>query len=152
MRRELVVFMVLLTIFLAIGCAGKEERAPNETRTPEEEPVIGTTPAAPVSEETPRLPEGINDTVNTTKKAEVSIENNAFIPATVNISTGDTVRWTNLDPTTHTVTGVGTSFGSEALNQGDSYEFLFTNAGTYDYYCSIHPSMKGTVIVKEKEK
>ncbi|MGB4306314.1 MAG: plastocyanin/azurin family copper-binding protein [Methanosarcina flavescens] len=36
------------------------------------------------------------------------------------------------------------------MNQGDSYEFLFTEAGNYDYYCSIHPEMRGTVVVQEE--
>jgi len=156
MRKELVVFMILLSIFLAIGCAENgdegavDEGEEEQTATPEEEPVIDTTPAAPESEETSELPGEINDTVNTTETAEVSIEDNTFVPSTVTISTGQTVRWTNLDSVSHTVTGTETSFGSQSLNQGDSYEFLFTDAGTYEYYCSIHPEMRGTVIVEEE--
>lgn len=162
MRRELIIFIVLLSIFLAIGCTedgtepaedGVEETpeageggASEERVTPAEEPVAtAEEPVAPNPEETPELPIGDGETI------EVVIEDNAFNPATVNISTGDTVRWTNLDSTTHTVTGTGTSFVSENLNQGDSYEFLFTDPGTYEYYCSIHPSMKGTVVVTEEE-
>ncbi|MGB9939504.1 cupredoxin domain-containing protein [Methanosarcina sp.] len=169
MRRELAVFIVLLSIFLAIGCADTgdegeadegvtpaeevDEEAPEagegganvERITPAEEPVVpAEEPAAPVEEETPELPIGSGENI------EVAIEDNAFNPATVNISTGDTVRWTNLDTASHTVTGTGASFGSEVLNEGDSYEFLFTDAGTYDYYCSIHPEMRGTVVVEEE--
>jgi len=167
MRKELAVFIILLSVFLATGCAdtgdeggADEEVTPaegdegtpeageggaNEERiTPAEEPVVPAgTPAAPTPEETPELPVGSGENI------EVAIENNAFNPATVNISTGDTVRWTNLDSASHTVAGTGTNFGSEVLNQGDSYEFLFTDAGTYEYYCSIHPDMRGTVIVEE---
>lgn len=169
MRKELAVFIILLSIFLAIGCADTDDGGAEEGVTPAEEggegaPEAGeggaseeqiTTaetpavpaeePAAPVEEETPEIPIGDGETV------EVAIEDNAFNPATVNISTGDTVRWTNLDTASHTVEGTGTNFGSEVLNQGDSYEFLFTDAGTYDYYCSIHPEMKGTVVVEEEE-
>lgn len=162
MRRELVILLVLFSIFLAIGCAedgtepaedGVEEApeageggASEERVTPAEEPVApAEEPVAPNPEETPELPIGDGETI------EVVIEDNTFNPATVNISTGDTVRWTNLDSTTHTVTGTGASFVSENLNQGDSYEFLFTDPGTYEYYCEIHPSMKGTVIVTEEE-
>lgn len=155
MRRELVILLVLCSVFLAIGCAeqGGEETpeagesgASEERVTPAEEPVTpAEEPVAPNPEKTPELPIGDGKTV------EVAIENNAYNPATVNISTGDTVRWTNLDSTTHTVTGTGTNFGSENLNQGDSYEFLFTDPGTYEYYCRIHPSMNGTVIVEEEK-
>lgn len=170
MRRELVILLVLCSIFLAIGCAdttdeggadedvtpaeeGGEEApeagesgASEERVTPAEEPVVTVEePVAPNPEETPEIPVGDGENV------EVTIEDNAFNPATVTISAGDTVRWTNLDSTTHTVTGTGTNFGSENLNQGDSYEFLFTDPGTYEYYCEIHPSMTGTVIVEEGE-
>ena len=155
MRRELVILLVLCSIFLATGCAeqGGEnatqagEGGANEQRvTPAEEPVVPAEESVtPNPEETPEIPIGDGQNV------EVTIKDNAFNPATVNISTGDTVRWTNLDSITHRVTGTGTNFGSENLNQGDSYEFLFTEPGTYDYYCSIHPSIKGTVVVTKKE-
>lgn len=162
MRRELVILLVVCSVFLAIGCAENgtepaeeggeeapeagEDGASEERVTPAEEPAVpAEEPEAPVSEETPELPIGDGENI------EVTIEDNAFSPETVTISTGDTVRWTNLDSTTHTVTGTGTNFGSENLNQGDSYEFLFTDAGTYEYYCSIHPSMQGTVVVMEEE-
>lgn len=126
MRRKLVILLVLCSIFLAIGCTSNKG---NNTQIP-------STPA-----ETPSIPvEG--------KIAEVSIKNFSFNPESVTISTGDTVRWTNMDSASHTVTG--TSFGSQTLAPGDSYEFLFTNAGTYEYHCSIHPSMKGTVTVEGK--
>jgi plastocyanin len=76
---------------------------------------------------------------------EVSIDNFAFDPASVTISTGDTVRWTNMDSADHTATG--STFDSGVLEEGDSYEFMFTETGTFEYYCSIHPEMEGTVTV-----
>lgn len=80
------------------------------------------------------------------KTVEVKIEDFAFNPDSVTISPGDTVRWTNLDLFTHTVTGP--DFSSGTLRDGDSYEFTFTREGTYRYYCSIHASMEGVVIVE----
>lgn len=138
MRRELAIFIVLLSVFLAIGCAGKEPTTPAEKPavTPVETPVI------PVSDVTPQP-------ADKGKIVEVAIENFSFNPASVEILTGDTVRWTNMDSATHTVRGP--TFESETLEKGDTYEFLFTDAGTYNYDCSIHPSMKGTVVVKEKK-
>jgi plastocyanin len=79
------------------------------------------------------------------KVVDVSIQNSAYNPASVQISTGDTVKWTNMDSTTHTVTG--STFESGNINKGQSYQFQFTEPGTYSYTCSIHPTMKGTVIV-----
>jgi plastocyanin len=76
---------------------------------------------------------------------EVSINDFAFDPESVTISTGDTVRWTNMDSANHTATG--STFDSGILEEGDSYEFTFTETGTFEYYCSIHPEMEGTVTV-----
>jgi plastocyanin len=80
------------------------------------------------------------------KTADVKIQNSAFNPNSITISSGDTVKWTNLDSGTHTVVGPGFSSGN--ISSGKSYEHKFTNAGTYNYSCSIDPSMKGVVIVK----
>ena len=76
---------------------------------------------------------------------EVSIDDFAFDPTSVTISTGDTVRWTNMDSADHTATG--SAFDSGILEEGDSYEFTFTETGTFEYNCSIHPEMQGTVTV-----
>jgi len=137
MRKELAIFIVLLSIFLAIGCAGNKPATPAETPTvtPVETPVV------PVSAVTPQP-------VGEGKIVEVAIENFSFNPASVEILTGDTVRWKNADSVTHTVRGP--TFESGELKKGDTYDFLFTDAGTYNYNCSIHPSMKGTVVVNEK--
>ena len=79
------------------------------------------------------------------KVVNVSIQNSAYNPASVQISTGDTVKWTNMDSTAHTVTG--SIFKSGNINKGQSYQFQFTKPGTYSYTCSIHPTMKGTISV-----
>lgn len=77
--------------------------------------------------------------------ADVSIQSFDFNPASVQISTGDTVRWTNRDSADHTVTG--STFNSGVIRTGQSYEFRFTEPGVYNYICSIHPTMRGTVTV-----
>lgn len=76
----------------------------------------------------------------------VSIEGMAFSPAAVEIKVGDMVAWTNKDAAPHTATGQ--SFDSGKLNQGESFAFRFEKSGTYSYVCSLHPSMKGAVVVK----
>ena len=64
------------------------------------------------------------------------------------IGVNNTVQWTNNDIAPHTVTAVDKSFDSGELNTGDTFTYTFTTPGTYQYGCSYHPWMKGTVIVK----
>jgi len=77
----------------------------------------------------------------------VSIENFAFSPATITVTAGSTVVWTNSDSIQHDITFDGGSIASSVLNHNDTFSHTFTTAGTYHYICSIHPFMHGTVIV-----
>jgi plastocyanin len=76
----------------------------------------------------------------------VSIEGFQFTPSVITVNKGDTVTWVNQDPVAHTVTGSG--FDSGNMAKGVSYKHTFNDAGTFDYRCSYHPSMRGQVIVK----
>ncbi len=78
----------------------------------------------------------------------VVMKNFAFSPATITVNTGTTVTWTNDDGATHTVVSDSGAFASEPLGPGSSFRFTFNTAGTYTYHCSIHTSMKGTVVVQ----
>jgi plastocyanin len=81
----------------------------------------------------------------------IAIKNFAFSPATLTIKTGTTVTWTNQDGAPHQIAsdpGAPVAFKSESLVTGASYQFTFTQAGIYSYHCTIHPSMKGTIIVQ----
>jgi plastocyanin len=71
----------------------------------------------------------------------------AFQPATFTVKVGATVTWYNADASTHTATSTTSVFDSGNLGSGAIYKYTFTKAGTYDYYCVIHPNMKGTVVV-----
>jgi plastocyanin len=64
------------------------------------------------------------------------------------VPAGGTVTWTNSDPLEHDVTAKGGAFNSEHLAQGKTYSRRFDSAGSFDYFCSIHPFMMGTVTVK----
>lgn len=82
--------------------------------------------------------------------ASVSIVNLAFVPATVNISVGDTVTWTNNEPSAipHTVTSdTAGQFDSGIFNPPQTFAHTFTTAGTFAYHCNVHPTMHGTVVV-----
>ncbi len=85
---------------------------------------------------------GQHDTV------EVRIVDFAFEPATITVSPGTTVVWTNVGPTAHTTTSRQRLWDSGILQKGASYRFTFDKPGAYDYWCVLHPSMLGTVIVK----
>lgn len=84
-----------------------------------------------------------------TNQAEehVTIKNFSFNPQTLTVPKGTKVTWTNEDSVTHTVTSQG-NFASNSLSPGDTFSFVFNDAGTFNYNCSIHPTMKGVIIVK----
>lgn len=92
---------------------------------------------------------GCNATTQPTAENTVNIQNFAFSPATLTVAVGTTVTWTNLDSVTHRLlSDSGGEIDSPSMNNGDTYTHTFSTAGTYAYHCSIHTSMKGTVIVQ----
>ena len=71
-----------------------------------------------------------------------------FSPANLTVKVGKTVTWVNQDTVTHTVTSDGSSlFDSGFMPTGAAFRFTFTTPGTYPYYCTVHPYMKGTIVV-----
>lgn len=82
--------------------------------------------------------------------AEVKIDNFSFGPASLNVSLGTTVTWTNRDDIPHTVVSTDDPkvFKSKVLDTDERFSFTFTKAGTYSYFCSVHPKMTGKVIVQ----
>jgi plastocyanin len=78
----------------------------------------------------------------------VSIANFTFAPADPTVTPGTTVIWTNHDDIPHTVTSTEGVFKSHALDTDDSFSFTFEKAGSYRYFCSLHPRMVGTVTVR----
>ena len=83
---------------------------------------------------------------------QISIKGFAFNPNQPSVTKGAAITWTNDDGTTHTVTsGVpGTPSGkfNQSLDAGKTFSFTFTETGTYEFFCNIHNSMRGTVTVK----
>jgi plastocyanin len=78
----------------------------------------------------------------------VTIDNFTFSPKELTVAVGTTVKWVNHDDIPHTVVEKNTTFRSKALDTDDSYSFTFASAGTFDYFCGLHPHMVGKVIVK----
>jgi len=79
--------------------------------------------------------------------ANVTIEDYSFKAPSITVPVGTTVVWKNLDDDPHTVTAVDDSFDSKGLAQGDTFSHQFLKPGKYQYYCKVHPMMKGTVVV-----
>ncbi|MGK2929511.1 MAG: cupredoxin domain-containing protein [Acidimicrobiales bacterium] len=83
--------------------------------------------------------------------ATVEIERSRFAPEEVTVDAGGSVEFVNLDPFDHTVTAAedsGIEFDSGAVGQDETFEQVFEEAGTYDYFCKIHPTMRATVTVE----
>jgi plastocyanin len=80
--------------------------------------------------------------------AEVKIDNFSFGPETLSVAVGTTVTWTNRDDIPHTVVSTDGVFKSKVRDTDEKFSYTFAKAGTYPYYCSVHPKMTGKVVVK----
>lgn len=84
----------------------------------------------------------------TSTSPELNISGFAFVPATFTVAGGTTVTWTNQDDARHDVTSETGIFDSGNLARSATYSYTFAERGTFGYYCTIHPSMRGKVIVE----
>jgi len=82
--------------------------------------------------------------------AIVVIDNFSFSPAQLSVAAGSTVTWENHDDMPHTIVNDATprEFKSAPLDSGEHFSQTFAKPGTYKYFCSIHPHMTGTIVVK----
>ncbi len=80
----------------------------------------------------------------------VTIDNFSFGPATLTVAAGTTVVWTNDDSDSHIVRSEADPklLNSPPLDTGDTFTFTFDKPGSYRYFCSIHPRMRGTIVVQ----
>ncbi len=88
-------------------------------------------------------------TASAAETHQIPIAQYAYVPATMTVHVGDVVTWTNQDQASHDVAG-GT-FHSPMLATGQSWSFTFTQPGTYDYICSVHPDMRAQIVVLAAE-
>ncbi len=126
--------LVLLALFacalLLLGCSGYAAAPPAQPQNPQ-------------SANSQQPPAGSNQ--QPASSASVAISGFAFSPPELAVAKGATVTWANKDSVEHTITSG--SFDSGPVKSGGSFSFTFTEAGTYDYHCTIHPSMKGKITV-----
>jgi len=93
-----------------------------------------TLTAAPVAEATPR--------------EHLDIKGFAFVPGTIEVAVGTTIEWINSDLVAHTVTSDAGLFDSGVMQNQQTFAWTFDAAGTFDYHCTIHPTMVATVVVR----
>lgn len=79
---------------------------------------------------------------------EVRVDNFTFSPQTLTVPVDSTVSWVNKDDIPHVIASADSVFKSKALDTDQKYSYTFTKAGTYPYYCAIHPKMVGKIIVQ----
>lgn len=153
MNKKLSVFIVVLIITLVISVTGCTQSSSKKKTSSEKE--SGTQEKSESTKTEEIKPRGFksSETANSTMKAQ--IKNFAFMPSEIKIKKGDTVIWTNEDPEDHNVISVpgsvsGNELNSGTLSQNQTYSHTFNNTGTFEYYCSIHPSSmtKAKVIVE----
>ncbi len=157
MRNTPLIIVIILIVLIGAGVyalnnnttANTSDNANlNATDTmpmPGDDSTVGTSSATGTTVTT-----GSSTTGTSAKTATVAIKNFAYVPTTLTIKTGTKVTWTNNDSAPHTVTSVtGSVLDSPTLATGQAFSYTFTKAGTYNYYCTIHPNMKATVVVTD---
>ena len=143
---------VLLGLMVVAGCSSPQSAtSPSVTFGS-----AATTPGMPGMSGMPSMPNmPAGTTAATTGQAApaagnaISIDNFAFAPTTLTVHAGSTVTWTNRDEEPHTVVANDGSFHSPGMDSQATYSHTFPTAGKFDYICSIHPYMHGTVVVTQ---
>ena len=143
MRRLLALLLTLLALAVAAaGCGGGDDDDGDSGNGGGNAPAAEE-PAAPTAED-----DG-GGSGGTGPGTQVSMKDIKFNPGTVTIKPGGKVTWTNDDSVGHDVTADDFESGSPVgIEGGSTFSHTFKKAGTYDYVCSVHPGMKGTVKVK----
>jgi len=84
------------------------------------------------------------------KENKIEIKDFAFNPQNITVKSGEKITWINKDEEPHTVVSVGKQFKkSPGLDTDQTYTIMAGAPGTYSYFCSVHPKMTGTIVVKQ---
>ena len=91
-----------------------------------------------------------NDDSTSSKQNRIEIKDFAFNPQTITVKSGEKVTWINRDEEPHTIVSVGKQFKkSTALDTDQEFTVTVGAPGTYEYFCSVHPKMTGTIVVEK---
>jgi plastocyanin len=160
-RRQLsfiLLYSLSAALVLSAPLAASEQppQAVIEEAVPPAEPEVAGEPEAlsgeasladePPQEATPEPSPKTRPVVAKAAPGTVTISDFEFTPASITVNVGDTVTWSNAGPTPHSATGE--SFDTKIFEEGESRSQTFSEAGTFDYICTPHPNMQGTVIVR----
>ncbi|HLC81437.1 MAG TPA: cupredoxin family copper-binding protein [Candidatus Nanoarchaeia archaeon] len=138
------IFGILIIVILISGCS-----VPKLTSTEQSPTVVAEKPSLTEQPDTAAVADNVADNADTVVDNNVEISGFSFNPNLLTIPQGASVVWINLDSAPHTVVSeAGAEIQSDRLSQGNTYAHTFNLPGIYDYYCSIHPSMKGKIIVE----
>ena len=109
--------------------------------------LAGLTAAAPVAgSSSTRAAEAV--AASSAAGATVRIDNFTFAPATLTVPVGTTVTWVNADDLPHTIAAKDRRFKSKALDTDDTFAHTFSTPGRFEYFCSLHPHITGTIVVE----
>ena len=144
--------MVISLGLLLIGCSlsnGAEQNRVSSVSQSRSQPAAGqdSDMSNMKMAERPPSSETKVTTVNSVPN-QVVIENFSFVPATLTVKAGTKVTWVNRDDVPHTATATDKRFNSKTLDTDDQFDFIFSEPGTYNYFCALHPKMTGQIIVK----
>jgi len=149
-----VLAILILVVILAYGCAQQYvepglivDEEPNLEEPVAEEVAEGPAETQGEDAET-NAEEPKTSTATEPIMVDIGISGFAFNPATIRIAKGTTVTWTQKDSTKHSATSDDGVFDSPLLSKGETYSRTFNEAGTFEYHCTPHSSMKGKVIVE----
>ncbi len=135
----IVVILVIIVGGTALYLASKNDNKPTSNTSS----TSGTTPASSTSSD------NSNSSSQSEASGKVSMVNMAFTPSQVTINKGQTVTWANNDSVAHTVTvDSGEGPNSQPIQPGESFSYTFKNTGSFQYHCTIHSAMHGTIVVR----
>ena len=114
---------------------------------------VSIQPEEPEEPEQPAEPENLVIMPVKSARPDCGPNDDCYIPSKITIKPGETVYWQNQDAAFHSVTSglyddPDGLFDSELLDPEDIFSYKFTEEGIYDYYCTLHPWMKGAVLVE----
>jgi len=146
-KKAIQVILSSATLLIVASC-GTQDSASSISPKPQSGMAATATPPAEKSEPKENSEPKKEEEKNNDTKNVVTIDNFAFKPQDLTVGVNTTVTWINRDDIPHTVKDTKKHFKSPTLDTDDKYSFTFTEPGTYDYFCTIHPKMTGKIIVK----
>lgn len=152
-KTGIIALLIIIGTLFIIGVIGfifAQVRLNSNVATSSQKGAVEVTPNPTIQENvaTPAAVTTPKEATPSAQRVEVIISNLSFQPASQTLGKGSIIVWRNQDTVSHTVTAGDGSFNSGPIVAGDTFEQRFDKVKTYAYSCSIHPQMKGTIIVK----